>query len=511
MDPSANDAAAMDARLLGRTLGESYRVLRRIGSGGMGQVYEAEHTVLGRRFALKVLDTERLTRRDATARFFAEARAASQIEHPNIVDVVNFVTDGPFIALVMERLRGESLAERLARGPLPTDDAVRVLEQLCDALAATHAAGILHRDLKPANVFLCEGSDGPHAKVLDFGISKLKPDRTAEQDAPAAGLTTTGQLLGTPRYLSPEQARGALELDERCDVYSAAVVLFEMLAGTPPFEGQNAFQLIWKHGNERAPRLSDRAPAVGTAFDAVLARALEKDPGARYPSMRALRDAVRAAVTVAEPHPGFHESDAPAATRPEAPAPPQRPRRASSRRVVALAGLAGSAALLVTLFASAGSIRGAVASHVTAPPTAGHAPGRSASPASTRRADRPTHPEVRSEDDTASAPGQVAADGLPPPPSRTTTGDRAPSEVQVEVSVTPAHARVSVDGAEAEPVEGPLTLPRQTAVTLTFSAPGYATEVRTLTPAEGLELQVTLSRRRGAAGRPSTSPIKQHF
>ena len=197
-------ASAMDARLLGQTLGGSYRVLRRIGAGGMGQVYEAEHTLLGRHFALKVLDTSQKTRRDAVSRFFAEARAASQIEHPHIVDVVNFVTDGPYMVLVMELLRGESLAERLTRGPLPILEASAILGQVCEAVAATHAAGILHRDLKPGNVFLTQVRGATHAKVLDYGIAKLKhAGAESGGEGQAAGVTTTGHLLGTPRYLSP--------------------------------------------------------------------------------------------------------------------------------------------------------------------------------------------------------------------------------------------------------------------------------------------------------------------
>ncbi len=291
-------ASAMDARLLGQTLGGSYRVLRRIGAGGMGQVYEAEHTLLGRHFALKVLDTSQKTRRDAVSRFFAEARAASQIEHPHIVDVVNFVTDGPYMVLVMELLRGESLAERLTRGPLPILEASAILGQVCEAVAATHAAGILHRDLKPGNVFLTQVRGATHAKVLDYGIAKLKhAGAESGGEGQAAGVTTTGQLLGTPRYLSPEQARGSLHIDERADVYAAGVMLFEMLAGRPPFEGHNAFQLIWKHGNEPAPPLSAHAPGIPAELSDVVARALAKEPEERFHSMLALRDAVRDATS----------------------------------------------------------------------------------------------------------------------------------------------------------------------------------------------------------------------
>ena len=180
------------------------------------------------------------------------------------------------------------------------------LGQVGEAVAATQAAGILNRDLKPGNVFLTQVRGATHAKVLDYGIAKLKhAGAESGGEGQAAGVTTTGQLLGTPRYLSPEQARGSLHIDERADVYAAGVMLFEMLAGRPPFEGHNAFQLIWKHGNEAAPPLPEHAPGVQQELSDVVARALAKEPDERFSSMLALRDAVRdaTAALVERPEP----------------------------------------------------------------------------------------------------------------------------------------------------------------------------------------------------------------
>lgn len=508
MDMAPSDPlGTMDARLLGQTLGESYRVLRRIGAGGMGQVYEAEHTLLGRHFALKVLDTEQLTRRDAVQRFFAEARAASQIEHPHIVDVVHFVTDGPFMVLVMELLRGESLAERLTRGPMPLAEAATVLSQVCDAVAATHAAGILHRDLKPANVFLCEHSAGPHAKVLDFGISKLKPGAaTSTEGEPAVGVTTTGQLLGTPRYLSPEQARGSLDLDERSDVYAAGVMLFEMIAGAPPFDGHNAFQLIWKHGNETAPRLSERAEGICPALDEVLVRALAKDPEERFPSMLALRDAVQSAVRESAQRTGTATGGGvPSATTEEV---------SGEARQAGRPGLASTARLRWALALGA---LGAVGLVVYG---AGHAAPDYASPVHA-----PAPPEGSLESALpasltagrgGSTAGGSAAQGGPSAPAPTPAAPQRPpsppASVHVPLRIQPGHAQVSVDDGPSQPAEDGLELTVGRERTLTFTAPGYAAEVRTIVPSAGSTLSVTLTRRRGRApqGSPS-SPIKQHF
>jgi serine/threonine-protein kinase len=387
------------------------------------------------------------------------------------VDVVNFVTDGPYMVLVMELLRGESLAERLTRGPLPILEASAILGQVCEAVAATHAAGILHRDLKPANVFLTQVRGATHAKVLDYGIAKLKhADAESGGEGPAAGVTTTGQLLGTPRYLSPEQARGSLHLDERADVYAAGVMLFEMIAGRPPFEGHNAFQLIWKHGNEPAPPLHEHAREVPAELSDVVARALAKEPDERFPSMLALRDAVRDATS------GLVAPPEPAAVR-------EPPLPVAARARWALLAVTLGAALAVAALLSADRTSVAAREPAARPAAAPHRPTVA-----------PAEPAL-----TSALRQELDAPSLP-------------REVTLTLRVQPPDARLAVDGGEPGPVPAALQVPAGRALTLQFTAPGHVPEVRSLTPADSDEVTVALTRRRGRLPRGgSASPIKRDF
>jgi serine/threonine protein kinase len=218
---------------VGRVLSNVYRVEQKIGEGGMGAVYLARHIHLQKPYAIKVLTTTVANNGQAVERLKQEAIAASSIEHDNIVDVVNFDrADDGSVFIVMELLRGESLHARLARGPMAPSEALPIAWQICAALGAAHARGIVHRDLKPENVFLAKRGDGERVKVLDFGISKVK---SAEADG--VRMTRTGQLVGTPLYMSPEQAKGEQDIDLRVDVYALGVMLYEMLVGAPPSTG----------------------------------------------------------------------------------------------------------------------------------------------------------------------------------------------------------------------------------------------------------------------------------
>src|SRR5690606_37328029 len=202
-------------------------------------------------FAVKVLNDVVADKRNAVERLRQEAMAAAHIEHENIVGVTNFgrTEEGRFF-IVMELLKGESLADCIGRGPIELHRAVPITFQICRALHAAHEHGVVHRDLKPENVFLTEKGGRTLVKVLDFGISKMK---TAE--AEQVRMTRTGQLVGTPLYMSPEQARGETDIDRRVDVYAMGVILYEMITGAPPFEGRNYFELLWKHGNEPPPSI----------------------------------------------------------------------------------------------------------------------------------------------------------------------------------------------------------------------------------------------------------------
>lgn len=284
--------APNEGTFIGRVLGGLYRVDSLLGEGGMGAVYAATHMHLGKSFAIKVLSEMVAENRIAVERLLQEAQAASSIDHENIIDVVSFdSTDDGRVFIVMEMLKGQSLGEMMeSSGSLEVDKVLLLAFQICDALHAAHEAGIVHRDLKPENVFVTQKFRTDFVKVLDFGISKV---RRAENDK--VRMTQTGQLIGTPLYMSPEQSRGEETIDRRTDVYSFGVMLYEMLAGQPPFSGGNAFQLLWKHGNEVAPSLSDIAPQVPKALADVVMRTLEKDPEARPQTMAALMEELSAA------------------------------------------------------------------------------------------------------------------------------------------------------------------------------------------------------------------------
>src|SRR6478735_9524748 len=217
--------------LEGTTVG-AYRILQRIGAGGMGEVWLAEHAMLGRRAAVKVLLPEFSMKQEIVTRFFNEARAATAIADPGIVQIFDFGhhVDGTAY-IVMELLDGEPLDKRLARnGALPVTDALRIMRQVASSLGAAHARGIVHRDLKPENIFLIRDPEvpgGERAKILDFGIAKLIGENQVK--------TQTSVVMGTPGYMSPEQCRGAGKVDERADIYALGCVLFAAIAGRPPF------------------------------------------------------------------------------------------------------------------------------------------------------------------------------------------------------------------------------------------------------------------------------------
>jgi serine/threonine protein kinase len=225
--------------LVGETIG-SYRVLDQLGQGGMGTVYLAEHRHLHRKAAIKVLLKEFISRPDLLERFFAEARATSLIEHAGIVQIFDCEVDAdgrPYI--VMEFLGGETLAGHLRHGPLPAEQAAAYARCMAEALAAAHDKGIIHRDIKPDNVFVKPGPP-PSAKLVDFGIAKL----AGEFHAGLKNRTQTGIVMGTPLYMSPEQCRGAGTVDYRTDIYSLGCLLFEMLAGRPPYQYEGAGELV---------------------------------------------------------------------------------------------------------------------------------------------------------------------------------------------------------------------------------------------------------------------------
>jgi serine/threonine protein kinase len=270
--------------MIGETLG-SYRVVSKIGEGGMGAVYLAAHTFLDRKAAVKVLLPAFSNDEEVVNRFVNEAKAATVIHHPGIVQVFDFgkLPDGRAF-LVMEFLEGESLDARLKRlGRLSVPDALRVTHDCASALAAAHQAGIVHRDLKPENIFMvpdAQHDSGERAKILDFGIAKLTDDQQR-----GSVKTRTGSVMGTPTYMAPEQCLGAGEVDHRADIYALGCVMFHLLTGRPPFVGQGVGELLVAHVREPAPWARGFNPEVPPAVDALLQRSLAKEPGARFASM----------------------------------------------------------------------------------------------------------------------------------------------------------------------------------------------------------------------------------
>jgi serine/threonine-protein kinase len=276
---------------VGALIAETYEVTGLIGRGGMGTVWAANHRRLpGKQVAIKVLHSEVARDADALARFRREAEVASRLGHPNIVEVIDFNTlpDGaPY--LVLERLRGEGLDARLARGPLALNEALAIARQIGSALGAAHREQVVHRDLKPQNIFLCPldigGDLTTQVKVLDFGISKIRGSQTIK--------TQESTMLGTPQYMAPEQARGNQdEVDARTDIFSLGVILYEMLCGAPAFGGQSVPEVVFKVVYEAPQPLAQLAPDVPPTVVAAVERAMAKERAARFADVASFIEAL---------------------------------------------------------------------------------------------------------------------------------------------------------------------------------------------------------------------------
>ena len=263
--------------VLGTTIG-SYRITGKLSEGGMGVVYRAEHVLLGRPAAIKLILPVWSESREVVTRFFDEARVTSTLRHPGIVEIFDFGyhTDGRAY-LVMELLGGEPLSRRLGRGRMDELTAISIVRSIAGALAAAHARNVVHRDLKPDNIFLIPDPDmptGERPKILDFGIAKLA-------DRGSTGWTSTGAVLGTPAYMSPEQCRGSGEVDARADLYSLGCILYEQLSGRLPFLAQGSGELIAAHLLLPPDPIQQHAPAISNALAALVTRLVAKHPDDR--------------------------------------------------------------------------------------------------------------------------------------------------------------------------------------------------------------------------------------
>jgi serine/threonine protein kinase len=279
LEPVSGPEAPEEDPWLGRVVDRRYRVLSRVGSGGMGLVYKVEHIQLGKIAAMKVLHADTARDAEAVRRFRTEAQAVSRLDHPNIVHTFDFGQSDGSLYLIMEYLKGDDLATVIKRdGPLSFEQAAHLFVQVCSALTEAHESGVIHRDLKPENIFVVSRRGGAvHAKVLDFGLAKLR------KSADGPEITAGGQVIGTPYYMSPEQVLSE-SIDHRTDIYSLGATLYRVLTGTPPFQAATPVGVLTKHVTDPLEPPSTRAPELNLPpeVDAIVTRAMAKSPDDRY-------------------------------------------------------------------------------------------------------------------------------------------------------------------------------------------------------------------------------------
>jgi len=296
-DPVPGGSRPLDDPRLGTVLADRYRIDALLGAGGMGRVYAAEHVLMHKRLAVKVLHRELTSVPDVVARFEREAMAAANIDHPNVAAATDFgrLPDG-CVFMVMEYVEGRNLRDEIAAGPLPVERATAIARQIASALASAHALEIVHRDLKPENVMLvAKGADPDFVKVLDFGIARVPIAEATDPDSKP--ITRAGMVFGTPEYMAPEQALGQV-VDGRADLYALGVILYEMLSGVRPFVASSQTGVLGQQLSRAAPPLAERCPGlrVPHSIEQIALRLLEREASARYPTAVATVAAIDAAL-----------------------------------------------------------------------------------------------------------------------------------------------------------------------------------------------------------------------
>ncbi len=450
--------------MIGGTIGQ-YRITGKIGVGGMGVVYSAEHALIGRAAAVKVLLPEYSQNQAIVARFFNEAKAATSIRHPGIVEIYDFGwhTDNSAY-IVMEYLQGETLAARRKRVGMHPSAALAAVRQIAGALGAAHGKGIVHRDLKPDNIFIVPDAEvpgGERIKLLDFGIAKLLGEQNNQSQ------TRTGSVIGTPAYMSPEQCRG-VAVDHRSDLYALGVMLFELCAGRPPFVGEGAGDVLAAHIHLAPPALSSLAPGVPAPIEMLVAHMLAKAPADRPQSaaeLIQLIDGVSSQVVTGTQlplrgsMPVLPAITSTPTTLSGAATPIPTEGRKRSRTVLVSAIAAAAIGAVVVVLTLGGS---------TSPSPKEPAPASAPEPAPTPAPPAPT-------------PAPVAAAPEAPVPAVAAPAPVEPATVELSIASTPNDVEVLVDGKRlgATPYVG--SLPKSDAeVKITLRKAGYKDKVLTV-------------------------------
>ena len=498
--------------LVGQVVEGRYRIIRQIGEGGMGVVYEAIHIAIEKRVALKVLRDDFSAKADVVERFRQEAKAASRIGHEHIVDISDFgETPQGNGFFVMEMLVGEDLSGLLAKEKaLPARRAAKIVIQCCKALGAAHAKGIVHRDMKPENIFMVRRDDEVEdfAKIVDFGIAKMNDIETP--GAPGRKLTKTGMIFGTPEYMSPEQAAGK-QLDHRVDIYAMGVILYELLTGRVPFVGDTFMGVLTQHMFEQPPPLKSLNPdvLVPSNIEDIIFKALAKDPNQRFQTMdemsRALAHALDITSTntqaptqnatggadttlrgVADPVSavarGPRVFEPTAATQFDMSYAPPQPATTQKKSNTGLLVGGGVALALVGVIAFVMASKSSKPAEVAPPVVVAH--------------EEPVHQEA-----------------VPPPvPAPTPTPEVPPSDaVKVRVVTDPVGAEIEVQGRGLVCPGSPCEFTTKANETITVIArKGRATASRQITPSANFDFELHLAAPHVAAPGPSPRPAAEH-
>lgn len=504
--------AAVDKDLAPGDLVGEYKIETKIGVGGFGAVYRASHPVIGKTAAVKVLGRQFSANAGMVSRFIAEARAVNQIRHRNIVDIFSFgaLPDGRQY-YIMELLDGTPFDRYLdEQKRLSVAQALPILRGIARALDAAHGKGILHRDLKPENVFLVFDEDGRvEPKLLDFGLVKLMADDSGSH------RTKTGTPMGTPYYMSPEQCRG-LEVDRRTDVYAFGAMIFQVLTGEVPFNGDSSMDVLVKHMTAAPPAASSRCLDVSPTVDPVLARMMAKEPADRPSSLGECIDLLAQAANLGRPSVESVKLPAPGSS-PVLSQPSQRRLETVPTVIDDGSSHAGSSPVRIvagsqTMLDSESDVTAAPVKPLRAVPflvatvaavlalAAGGAVFMSVQSA-------PTPPSTPASTGVVQTPLATSA-SVAAPAEKASEPTTVDEDVLVRIVGAPAGAIVTADGKELGPAPGPFTMKSGTETKLTVSAKGYKAKDLTVKAAPDLVVNVSLDRQI-AVGTPKGAPGKK--